>query len=637
MQPLSFRSGLLMMTAAVAICAAQASWAYQQSPMLAPLVESGQLPPVEERLPENPRVITPLDNVGSYGGTWNRAFKGPSDRWGPTKLMEERVLRAVMDADKNISYIPGWVESYASNEDSTVFTFTLRKGHKWSDGTPVTTRDVQFWYEDVFLNEEIMPSIPALYTADGKPMVLDIVDERTFTVTFSKSYPLFLTVLAKESTGKPGLDRPGFIEPFHYLKDYHPAYADPDKLAAVMAEFGAEKWTELWDSKGRIQAWWFNPDMPVLTAWRVATPPPAETVVMERNPYYYAVDTAGNQLPYIDRIEHKLFQDNEALNLMVVQGEIDLQQRHLSAADFTLFKENEAVGDYEVVIWTKASTWTMYPNLHTPDEALRAMFEDRRFREALNVAIDRETINELAFSGLGEPRQASPVSGSPFYDEEFETLWTEWDPDRANTLLDEMGLSGRDSDGFRIRPDGKRLSIVVQTRHKNMLPMLELVQADWAEIGVEALIRNLDRTLVRQNVETGDFEIMLDSFDRSSIITADPVRFLGRYGHAHNYFKWWSSGGENGIEPPADHPIRGVWAAWEAAQNAGTLDEANAHAQEMVSLFKDQGWTIGLIGETPAMYVRSNNLKNFPAGLIDDDALRGIGLAQAAQFYMTEE
>ena len=632
------RRNLSISTTALALVfAAQGALAYEEAPMLAEQVAAGTLPPVDERLPENPRVISTLDSIGTYGGTWRRAFKGPSDRWGPTKLMEERALRATMDSDQNISYVPGWVESITANDDSTVFTFDLREGMRWSDGAPVTTRDVLFWYEDVFLNSELMPAIPALYTAGGEPMVLDVIDDFTFTVTFAKSYPLFLTVLAKESTGKPGLDRPGFIEPFHYMKDYHAKYADEAALAAVMADKGAEKWTDLWGDKGRIHAWWFNPDMQVLTAWRVVTPPPADTVVMERNPYYYGVDADGNQLPYIDRIEHRLFQDNEALNLMVVQGEIDLQSRHLSPADFTLFKENESVGDYEVVTWTKASTWTIYPNLNTPDEDLRALFEDKRLREALSVAIDRETINELTFSGLGEARQAGPVSGSPFFDAELEAQWVEWDPDRADALLDEMGMTERDGDGFRLRPNGERLSIVIETRHSAMLQMLELVQSNWAEVGVEALIRNLDRTLVTQHVETGDFEMLLDSFDRSSIITADPVRFLGRYGHAHNYFKWWSSGGENGIEPATDHPIRAVWTAWESAQSASTLEEANNHAQDMVSLFKDNGWTIGLIGETPAMYVRSNKLKNFPSGLIDDDALRGIGLAQAQQFYLTSE
>ncbi len=631
------RTRLLGMTAMFLALTAQSALSFNEAPMLAEKVASGALPPVEERLPENPRIITPVESVGTYGGVWRRAFKGPSDRWGPTKLMEERVLRATMDGEQNVSYVPGWVESYDANEDSSQYTFHLREGMRWSDGEPVTTEDIRFWYEDVFLNKDLMPSIPSLYTAAGEPMTLDIIDDYTFKVSFAAPYPLFLTILAKESTGKPGLDRPGFIEPFHYMKDFHPKYADEAALQAVMDKFGAKSWTELWGDKGQIHAWWFNPDMPVLTAWRVVTPPPADTVVMERNPYYYGVDPDGNQLPYIDRIEHRLFQDNEALNLMIVQGEIDLQSRHLSGSDFTLFKENEDAGNYTVDTWIKAQTWTLYPNLTVKDEQLKTLFEDRRFREALAVSIDRETINELVFSGQGEPRQASPVSGSPFYDAELEAQWTSWDPDRANQLLDEVGLTEKDSDGFRLLPNGERLTVVIETYHSNLLAMLELVQSDWAEIGVEALVRGLDRTVVRQHMEVGDLQILLESFDRASIITADPVRFLGRYSQAHEYFKWWDSKGESGVEPPEGHPIRTVWAAWEAAQTAPTLEAANANAQKMVDLYKEAGWNIGLIGEEPAMFVRSNNMHNFPTGLIEDDALRGIGLAQAQQFYLKQD
>jgi len=284
-----------------------ASFALEEAPMLAEQVAAGNLPPVEERLPAEPRIIETFGEIGQYGGTWRRAFSGPSDRWGPTKLMEERVVETVMDADQNVSIVPGWVGAYEANDDASEYTFTIREGLRWSDGTPVTTRDVQFWYEDVFLNEDLMPSISTLYTSGGEPMVLTFMDDYTFKVSFQNPYPLFLTILAKESTGRPGLDRPGFIEPFHYLKDFHPNYADNAKLKETIDRFGVNAWTDLWDSRGQIQAWWFNPDMPVLTAWRVETPPPAETVVMVRNPYYYGVDAEGNQLPYIDRITHRLF------------------------------------------------------------------------------------------------------------------------------------------------------------------------------------------------------------------------------------------------------------------------------------------------------------------------------------------
>ncbi len=607
---------------------------YSEAPMLADKVAAGELPPVEERLPATPRVFPVFGEIGTYGGTMRRAFKGPSDRWGPTKMMEERVVEFEMSLENDISMAPGFVESYSISEDSSTYTFTLREGLRWSDGEPVTTRDVQFWYEDVFLNEDLTPTIGELYKSGGEPLKLDIQDEQTFTVTFAEPYPLFLNVLAKESTGRPGLDRPGFVEPFHYLKDFHPTYADADALQAAVEENSVEQWTDLWGDRGPIQSWWLNRDMPVLTAWRIATPPPADIVVMERNPFYYGVDEAGNQLPYIDKIEHRLFEDPEAFNLMIIQGEIDMQARHVNPGDFTLYKENEDKGDYAVSPWVDAKTWTLIPNLNTEDEVLAGLFADASFREAMNVAIDRETINELTFSGLGEPRQAGPVSGSPNFDAELEALWTEYDPDRADALLDELGLSERDDAGFRLRPDGERLAIVIDTRWEDQNETLELVRQFWEDVGIEALVRLIDRTLYTERVQTAAFEIRYAPWDRSSIISADPRLMLGWESFAPEYFKWWNSGGSDGTEPAADHPIRNLWASWDAATSANTYEEAEAHVQDIVTAHRENGWLVGLVGETPAVFIVSNRLGNFPPGLVNDDVLRGQGIGVPQQMFI---
>ena len=631
---MSFRTSMLTATLLAALAMPAAGQTYSEAPMLADMVANGELPPVDERLPVTPRVIPVFGEIGTYGGTMRRAFKGPSDRWGPTKMMEERVVEFEMSLDGEVSLVAGFVDEFSVSDDSSTYTFTLRDGLRWSDGAPVTTRDVRFWYEDVFLNEELTPSIGELYKSGGEPMTVEIVDDRTFVVSFAEPYPLFLNVLAKESTGRPGLDRPGFVEPFHYLKDFHATYADADALQAAVVANNVEKWTDLWDSRGPIQAWWFNPDMPVLTAWRIATPPPAEIVVMERNPFYYGVDQDGNQLPYIDKIEHRLFENQEAFNLMIIQGEIDMQARHVNPGDFTLFKENEAGGEYTVSPWVDAKTWTLIPNLNVEDEVLRGLFEDARFREALNVAIDREAINELVFSGLGEPRQAGPVSGSPNFDPELEQLWTEYDPDRADALLDEVGLAERDDAGFRLRPDGERLAIVIDTRFEAQNPTLELVRQFWEDVGVEALVRLIDRTLYTERVSTAAFEIRFGAWDRSSIISADPRLMLGWQTFAPEYFRWWDSGGTDGVEPPADHPVRQVWASWEAATSANTYEEAEAHVQDIVSVHRENGWLIGLVGETPAIFIVSNRLGNFPPGLVNDDVLRGQGIGHPQQMFI---
>ena len=203
---------------------AGSAWAFQEAPMLTEMVEAGTLPPVDERLPANPTVVNAL-SVGEYGGVWRRAFNGPGDRWGPTKLMEERVLKWAADENGGAVLMPGYIESYSVNEDSTAFTFTLLEGLKWSDGVPVTTEDVRFWYEDIFLNTAIVPNIDATFAPGGKPMEVEIADERTFTVKFSQPYVYFLQILAKDSTGEPSLDRPSFLFPKHYLSQFNNKYA----------------------------------------------------------------------------------------------------------------------------------------------------------------------------------------------------------------------------------------------------------------------------------------------------------------------------------------------------------------------------------------------------------------------------
>ncbi len=629
---LSVLCGLALTTAGLA--SAQPTQ-YQEAPMLAEQVEAGELPPVAERLPTNPRVFPVFETIGSYGGTLRRAYTGASDRWGPTKLLEERIVELVQSDPDTIDLVPGWVDEYTISDDASSFTFTIMEGLKWSDGEPVTTRDVQFWYEDIFLNKELNPNISELYQAGGEPMIVSIKDEQTFTVQFAGPYPLFPEILAKESTGAPGLDLPSFIQPFHYLKDFHPAYADADKLNAEFKQYGANVWTDLWNDSGAVQAWWFNPDLPVITPWRIKVPPPADVVVMERNPYYYGVDEEGHQLPYIDRIEHRFFEDPEAFNLMIIQGTIDLQSRHVNPGDFTLYKENEAKGGYHVVTWRNAGTDSLFPNFNTKDEGLKSLFEEQRFREAINLAIDRVAINELVYSGLAEPRQASPISGSPYFDAEFEQQWTEYDPDKANALLDEVGLTERDGEGYRLRPDGQRLSIVVESADES--DTLDLISAYWADVGIEVLPRVMERSLFEERRANNQQDMYIGGLDRSSVVSADPRRYLGWETGLNEYYKWYSSNGSDGIEPPADHTIRDAWAAWDNAKSAATIEEARGFVQDLITVNKENNWFVGMVGEAPSLFIVSDKLHNFPADFTADDALRTPGNGVPQQWFFAEQ
>lgn len=625
----------LAIAAMAATALASSAWAFQEAPMLTEMVKAGSLPPVEERLPTKPTVVNAL-SVGQYGGTWHRAYSGPGDRWGPTKLMEERVLKWAAGPDGTAQLTPGYIESYSVNDNSTEFTFTLLEGLKWSDGAPVTTEDVKFWYEDVFLNPKIIPTIDPTFSPGGVPMEVEIKDDRTFTVKFAQPYVYFLQILAKDSTGEPSLDRASFVLPKHYLSQFNDKYASEADLAAAATKFGVASWTDLWGSKGAVTAWWSNPDLPVLTAWKIETPAPAENVTMVRNPYYWAVDQEGNQLPYIDTINHRLYQDPQSLALMVAQGQIDAQDRGMSQP-FDFYKENEERGNYKVVPWLGSGVWSLIPNMNTTDEGLHALFADARVRQALSVGLDRELIIELTQSGLAKPIQAAPVNGSPYYQEDLQNHWTEYDPDLANQLLDEAGLAERDSEGFRLRPDGKRFTLVVQGGDAALDKQLELIAEIYGELGIEILPRIMDRTQFDTNRANNDFEVQYLVFDRLTYVPADPRVMMGSESYANQSYVWYSTNGESGIAPPEGSDFLKIYELWDKASSAPSVEEADKSMNELIRTFVEGGYVIGVHGEGTVVNVVSNRMHNVQPDLIMDDIFREVGLSRTQQYWLEQE
>src|SRR5690606_9695371 len=117
-------------------------------------------------------------------------------------------------------------------------------------------------------------------------------------------------------------------------------------------EAGFETWYQLFQEKTN---WVNNLELPVLSPW-VVTNLPSETVFrMERNPYYFKVDEADNQLPYIDAMTHELVQDAELITIKAVAGEIDMQSRHMAVANMPLYMQSREQGDYRVLQWSGTS------------------------------------------------------------------------------------------------------------------------------------------------------------------------------------------------------------------------------------------------------------------------------------------
>jgi len=599
---------------------------------------------VEQRVPTNPRVIKPLEETGQYGGTWRGGYRGLSDRVGPTKQVEENFIEWDAPDPNTIKVISNIPEKWEQNADASEYTFYLRKGMRWSNGDELTTDDVKFCVEDIQFYKDIRPAVAGYLRqrigADYQNATVTIVDKYTFKVKYVAPNPLLPISIAKNAGGS--VSQPGFVMPSVYLKKFHPKYASAADLSAAVAKYKVQTPPDLWgkagDLEGPVPFWFLNPELPVLYAWKVVNPTPAEPVTEERNPYYWQVDTEGNQLPYIDKIEYSLFDAFDVLNLRVAAGQIDMQQRHMSVGTYTFYKENEAKGKYRVMNWKAASTDAYYFNICCPDPVLGKIYDTPEFRQAVSIAINRKELLDLVWNGLGEARQASPVKGSPEYDAELEAKWAEYDPAKANQLLDQIGLK-KGGDGFRLRPDGKVLELNVDQTDIAGSPnddQHNRVKKYWEAVGLKTNIKFLERSLYETKYRNSEIEVGSWGCDRCSVVKADPGRWLatindGPWAAAYGF--WYDKAPYKQTEPPADHIIREMWKAWDECQQIPDEAKRNARFQDILNLHKKAPYQIGLVGAKVAPTIVANNFRNFLPGFIADDTLRDIGLLNPQQYF----
>ncbi|MBC7321194.1 ABC transporter substrate-binding protein [bacterium] len=584
---------------------------FSEAPMLAELVKQGKLPPVEKRLPKEPAVVVPLEEVGQYGGTWKRAATGIGDVGTfVTEVLHQYLLRCDIDP-KTPSY-PNLAKRYTASRDNMVFTFYLREGLKWSDGQPFTADDVIFYYEDVLLNPELTPAFPKDLSPGGKPAVFEKIDDYTFRVKFSAPSHFFLQALGSYSYYRE------FFMPKHYLKQFHPKYTAKDKLQAMAKEAGFERWDQLFNNK----ADWQNPEKPVIYAWKVKQVTPS-AVTFERNPYFWKVDTQGNQLPYIDNVRVEILTNAEVVNLKAIAGELDCQERHLFFANYPVFMENRNKGDYRVIKWlrTAAAEPAILLNQNVKNPMLRRLFTDRRFRIALSLAINREEINQLVYLGMGKVKQAALGSTDYFYDPEWEKAYIEYDPERANKLLDEIGLTKRDKDGFRLDLDGKPLYLTIETypAFAQWADVAELVRRYWEKIGLRTAVKVIDASLYQTRAAAGEIEIGAYPFDGDAVWGLGPavINFLGLRPAccwAPLYGLWYATGGKGGEAPTGD--IKKLYELWDKAMSTTNKARMISLIKEAVNLHKKNIWMIGTVGEWPYLCIAKNNFRNVPEGVV---------------------
>lgn len=486
--------------------------ALKETPMFTDQVKSGALPPVDKRVPEQPWVVKYFaggDGPGQQGGQLNMLVASARD----TRLMTIFSYTRLIIYDDKFKLKPDILESY-EEKDGREFTFKLRAGHKWSDGHPFTTEDFRFFWEDVANNKDLSAGGPNVeLLVDGQPPKVEIIDPLTIKYTWEKPNPYFIESQARAA--------PLFLfRPAHYLKKFHAKYT-PEAEILKSARGGQQSWVSVYR---RLDVMYANDnvDLPTLNPWVSTTASPAQRFVYLRNPYYHRIDEKGQQLPYVDRVIFTV----AAANLVPAKaglGEADLQPRYLNMRDYTFLQKSAQTSGVNVRLWEagSGSQLALYPNLTTNDAEWRKLMRDVRFRRALSLAIDREELNQVVYIGLARPSNNTIMPRSELYKPEYATKWAEYDPKLANKLLDEVGLTKKDSQGIRLLPDGRPATIVVEhaSEETEDNDALALIADNWKKIGIKMLTKPQTRDNFRLRTSSG--EAVMTAF--AGAVTAVPT------------------------------------------------------------------------------------------------------------------
>lgn len=595
-------------------------WPKGEAPILRELVQEGKLPPVAQRTGSQP-VVLDGGEIGNYGGTWLRAANSDFDVF----IVEFRIGYPSLFRWSPLGYpiVPHLALSMDSSEDKREYTMHLRQGVRWSDGEPFTADDILFWWEYEDTNEAVGDGSPErwMVVRGGRTQVQKL-DTYTIRFRFEHPYGTFMEALAGSSYVMAAA-------PAHYMRKYHPETGDPAFIEREMKALQLNSPRALYARMKRFD----NPECPRLWPWVPRAYSSNPPFVYVRNPYYFAVDPQGNQLPYIDRVQFEV-KSPQMLSLTFANGEVTMQGRHVRYENYTELLTRQKQGGFRVLHWYPASRadWMIHPNLNRmvdparPETAHKAaLLADKRFRQALSLAVDRKTIIRAEYNDQTVPSQVEPGPESPFHSQKLAQAFIEHDPARANALLDELGLTHRDLDGMRTFPDGSTMTWYLNFSPFTGIGPGQFIVDDWQSVGVRTIAREQARTLFYVKKDSSDFDFMVwpsesDFFpmlEPRVIVPPDVEAF-----YASRWGRWFLRGGyydstklegvKNAHGPPPGHPMWRSYAAYVEAVSETTVEAQVERFSEALDIAAENLWTIGISEAPPFLVVVDEDLHNVP-------------------------
>lgn len=601
---------------------------YHEAPELAAEVAQGLIPPVDQRLPTAPEVVQTVDSIGSYGGTWHDL----EANWEPGVFMviNEPLIRWKPDYS---GYEPGLAESYEWSSDGKTFTMHLRQGVRWSDGQPFTTADLQFWWLDIANNPNVQPGqgctagVPYyLLNSRGKPINITFPDD--YTMVWTSDQPQWLAPFNLAQIDQSVQ----ILCPAHYLKQFHPKYnssATYDMLRSKSSSYN-------------------NPNFPTLTAWHLTTYESGIKMVYDRNPYYWKVDSQGDQLPYIDEVifdTQMAKQDSSTRVAALSQGLYEASFRGSNDPnDIAVLTQNETTGNYHLQKgWMMGSGATpgwminqdytekvVNNGVDTPqDVEIRALLRDPTFRRALSLAINRQDFITQVYGGIGTTKawtispQAyhfSTPAGQLVY-QQWAQSYASYDQTTANSWLNtDPNLGPKDSNNCRTLPDASPFLLTFDYNGSDRVESTSanLLTQYFKAIGI--CVFSYDTNTYQGSDRVGDSNWMLHTWNVSELDLwtypdwVFPVR-------GSRYFPmegaWFASGGSSGWNPSdstyGDPDAVALLSYWNQGVNESDPALRETIFQNAIQYQISHGpFVLAASGDVPVPVVVKNNFHNVP-------------------------
>ncbi|MDQ3541468.1 MAG: ABC transporter substrate-binding protein [Chloroflexota bacterium] len=583
----------------------------------APVLEGQDLPPAIERIGDEPLVLRPHESVGQYGGILRSALIGGQDTaWLSRTVNYDNLVTWSTDWSE---ILPNVARAFEVSEDGRSYTFTLRRGMKWSDGAPFTSADVEFYVNNVYRNEELTSSLGA------DPFTIEVTDDVTFTIIYDQPNGFALLRMCE-------VDGNEWIRyPRHYLEQFHNDF-NPDGIGALIEEDGAADWIELFRRKGGgipgtpYNSLWSNPELPRIHAWQLAEPYGDGTrVSFTRNPYYWKVDPDGQQLPYIDEVTFDVLPDTEVMLLRATSGDIDFHSRHINTnANKSVLAQSQETSGYEFFDLVDASmnTCVLSLNLTHKNEAMRKIFQNKDFRIGLSHAINRQEIIDVVYVSQGEPWQLGPRQESDWYNETLAKQYTEYDVAVANEHLDRV-LPDKGGDGYRLMPSGEPFSFVVEATadyDPTFVDTANLVVSYWNAVGVNVSLRPGDRSLLeaRTTANEHDCAVWYGEGGLQDAILGPRWYFpFGANTHfAPAWFVWYqepANAAAAPMEPPANvQEQMNLYDQIEASPDPAVRTQL---FNELLVISQEMFYAIGVSVPGPGYGIKKANLRNVPSSM----------------------